>query len=246
MRRVQPSWPVVIRSGGSERRRDWPTIPVVMCLWRRPHLLERTLNQLLAQRSVHVELHLLNNNAAIRGRVDAIVARYRAHLCVDVVHGTNRLGCFGRFALARRIRGSFPFVVVIDDDQVFDEWFLRTLWDERARGGVCAAYARDWIGERYVDRCFPEPGEPAQYCGPGGMILDTRILDGPELMQCPERYYLVDDLWQSFVYGHVLRVPAFRASARVAMADRANDLWVHLYDRKDAVLQSLRREGWAV
>ncbi len=223
------------------------TVPVLMAVWQRVHLLERTLDRLAAQEGVSVDFYIVNNNPTVAAAVEQLASRFAPPLRVAVAHGDNALGCFGRWVHLARLRHRYPFLVVIDDDQVFDSRFLRTLWEDKVAGGIAACHAFAFDARRaYWEKRRLRPGERATYCGPGGMIIDSRLLDSRRLLACPQEYMMLDDLWLSHVVDHHLRAPMVRSSAMVTMTDRAGDTWWRLYDRKIAALETLRRSGWRV
>lgn len=224
-----------------------PTIPVMMCVWRRPHLLQRTFDQLAGQFRVKPHLYLWNNNIAVRDEVDRIVAENGHRLPVSVRHSPTNVGCFGRFIHAQPLIDKYPYFVVIDDDQRFDEPFLHTLWHEKVELGAVAAYARGFIrNDPYWSRTRLEPGEPATYCGPGGMIIDRRVLADKRLLKCPDKYWMMDDIWLSHLLHHRRRATVRKSSAVVEMTDGKNDTYHGLKSNKVEFLDALRDKGWKV
>ena len=180
-----------------------PRVPVVMCVWKRVNLLPVTLDLLCRQQGVEVDFYIWNNNAAAGSEVERFAASYRAWMSIEVRHSLTNVACIGRFWLAQELRRRYPFVVFIDDDQYFGETFLFKLWCERTLGGVTACHCRDFVpGKDYWNRTMPAPGEPAQYCGPGGMIMDARLLASKEFRKCPKASWIMDDIWLSHLLGH--------------------------------------------
>ena len=227
--------------------KDVPRVAVLMCVWRRLHLLPKTLQQLIDQQWVDIDLYLWNNNFTHMVELESIVARYRPYLKIDIWHSTTNVGCFGRFIYAHQLKQRYPFFVVIDDDQYFDDWFIRTLWDQRQVGGVTACHAFRFIQNRcYWERLRPEPFDAVNYCGPGGMIFDSQILRHASFFACPEKFRIMDDIWLSYVFNHLMRVPMKKSSASVKMIDSANDTFHSLRSKKSEFLTELRRQGWRV
>lgn len=223
-----------------------PSVPVMMCVWRRPHLLQRTIDQLAGQFHVQPRLYLWNNNRLLQEEIDRTIAENRHRLPIEVHHHHFNIGCFGRFMHAQPLLEQFPFFVIIDDDQQFDDDFLWKLWNDRIPGGVAASYARGFIrNEQYWERRDLEFGEKANYTGPGGMIIDARLLADPRLLQCPEEYWMCDDIWISYLLDHLIGAPMKRSSAVVKMTDIPNDTFHSLRQTKVDFLEELRRSGWA-
>jgi hypothetical protein len=223
------------------------SFPVIMSLWKRLPLLDRSLFQLAHQEGVRPTVYLLNNNPHVKQEVEKEVARYRSRLAIHVVHSDNSLSCFGRFVLARRIRNGSPFLFFIDDDQAFDRTFLRTLWHERTEGGITGCHAHRFRRSRdYWRKERSKAGRGADYCGPGGMIIDSRLLDQPALLRAPPEALIMDDIWLSYVANHVLKAPIRKSSAAVEMTDMAGDTWPTIHSKKIEFLEELRRRGWKV
>ena len=218
-----------------------------MCTWKRPHLFASTIRQLTTQRGVNARLHVWNNNPAIAGALDDFIGSNELPIPVSAVHSDRNIGSIARFHLARDRADGKKFVVFIDDDQEFNEGFLETLWSNRVTGGAVASYARTILrGKGYGQRGHPKPGDAVNYCGPGGMILDSSCLLVDELHEIPEDFWMFDDLWFSFVMHHVLRAPMYKGYASVRMIDLDNDTSRPRYAQKSAFLQYLRRRGWEV
>lgn len=227
--------------------KDVPRIAVFMCVWRRLNLLPKTLQQLIDQQWVSIDLYLWNNDIGQSINLETIVARYRPYINVDIQHSPTNVGCFGRFFYAYQLRQCYPFFVVIDDDQYFDDWFVRTLWDERQAGGVTACHAFRFIQNRsYWERLRADPLDEVSYCGPGGMILDSQLIEHPSFFACPDKFWIMDDIWLSYVFHHVMRVPMRKSSASIRMIDSANDTFHSLRNKKTEFLTELRRQGWKV
>jgi hypothetical protein len=218
-----------------------------MCVWKRIHLLPMTLQQLCRQIGVVVDFYIWNNNGSVVYKVEKIAATYRSDINIQIHHHPSNVACIGRFWLASRLRNRYPFVVFIDDDQQFNDTFLLTLWNERVSGGVAACHCLSFIkGEDYWTRTRPNPGDSATYCGPGGMIMDTRLLAHQELQTCHRNSWIMDDIWLSHFLGHKLGSPIVKSSAELVMIDRANDTFLGLRDKKRAYLDELRAKGWDV
>ena len=228
-------------------KRNFPRVAVVMCVWRRLHLLNRTLQQLIDQQWVHIDLFLWNNNFQKAIELESIASQYRPLLNIQIQHSRTNVGCFGRFYFAKQLRQRYPFFVVIDDDQYFDDWFIRQLWDEKQEGGVTGCHAFRFLNDQdYWKRLRPDPGDQVTYCGPGGMILDSKLLDHPSFFACPDQYWIMDDIWLSYAFNHVMQVPMRKASATVSMIDNVNDTYHSLRVMKTEFLTELRRQGWQV
>lgn len=105
-----------------------PTVPVVMCTWKRPENLVTTIATLKQQKGVKPHLYIWNNNLSIRKIVDDVVAG--TDLPVTVIHSESNVGGFGRFYYAKQLANTYPYIIFIDDDQLLEEDSLAVLWSE--------------------------------------------------------------------------------------------------------------------
>jgi hypothetical protein len=218
--------------------------PVVVCVWRRPHRLERTIAALAAQSHGPVRLCLWNNNPSLRDFVDRMAAQERG-IHVDVVHSARNVGGFGRFYLARRIADEHGLVVFLDDDQDPAADFLETLLGGFGPRTAASAWGYRFRGrERYADRYPARPGQRVKYCGTRGMVCDTSAFLEPAVFACPKRYWFVEDLWLSYVLDHLLAWPLFRSEAEIGSDADEHDQYRYLGPTKDRLFRYLVRRGW--
>ena len=159
-------------SGSRQEMREMgklAAVPVVMAVWRRVHLLERTLSRLSMQNGVRAELHMLNNNSDAQTEIEQIAARFRSRLDITIAHSNNKSSCFGRFLYMHQLRHEHPFIVVIDDDQLFDDHFLRTLCEDRIVGGIAAVHRLSFSEEKRLLAQATAARRPA-----GGLLRSGR------------------------------------------------------------------------
>lgn len=225
---------------------DGPVVPVVMCVWRRVAFLPATIAQLERQVGVRPELHLWVNNPEAADDARRIAAT--ATIPVAVTVSPQNIGGIGRFHAARELADHHPFVVFIDDDQVFDEHALRTLLHEARPGKIAAQYAFQLeCPHSYWQRRIPNPGDWVQYAGTGGMITDTAIFRDSRLFDCPERFSFVEDLWLSYFAEHELGWSLVRSAARFAQVEDGRNQWSAMpTDHKSAFVRHLVERGWQV
>jgi hypothetical protein len=224
-----------------------PVVPVVMCVWQRVEFLAATIAQLERQVGVRPELHLWVNNAAAADDARRIAGA--AAIPVHVTVSPENIGGIGRFHVARALAHAHPYVVFIDDDQVFDEHALRVLLDEAGPGRIAAQYAFQLeCPHSYWQRRLPKPGDPVQYAGTGGMIADSSIFADRRALACPDRFSFVEDLWLSYLAEHELGWTLVRSAARFKQVEDGRDQWTAMpSDFKSEFLRHLAAErGWQV
>lgn len=225
---------------------DGPVVPVVMCVWQRIGFLPATIAQLARQIGVRPELHLWVNNAAVADEARRMGAA--APIPVHVTVSPGNIGGIGRFHAARGLAGTHPYVVFVDDDQVFDPHALRVLLDEAGPGRIAAQYAFQLAcPHSYWQRRLPSPGDRVQYAGTGGMIADASIFADPRALACPERFSFVEDLWLSYVAEHEFDWTLVRSAAVFRQVEDGRDQWAAMpTDFKSEFLRHLVAQGWQV
>jgi len=182
---------------------DPAALPVVMCLWNRPHLLARTLADLAAQRDAPALRLLLWSN---RPENDAaFLSAVREHGATGAIasvefHSSRvNLGGIARFVVARHLapaRRSTPFVM-IDDDEAVSADFIRHLLDAYRPSGLAGLWAFEVV-QGYWDRRELPGGAEADYVGTGGSICDTRLVHQRGFFsRLPARFGFLEDIWAS-------------------------------------------------
>jgi hypothetical protein len=222
-------------------------IAVVMCVFRRPQRLGKTLEMLSAQRGCDVKLHIWNNNPDIQPEVDRAVAE--SSLSVAVRHSDRNIGGFGRFTFARELAARYDRVVMIDDDEDFTAYFLACLEREFKPHRIVAFWA--WILQdpnNYWDRTSPRRGGRVKYCGTGGLVCPTSIFMDDGLFDCPARYRFVEDLWLSYYAETVCGWKLYKTKyeENISLISDEHDLWPSISEVKQEFLHYLLERGWSL
>jgi len=212
---------------------------VIMCIYRRPHLLGRTLNDLKLQTNRPERIVLVNNNTELRDLVDRTIGQQ-----AEVVHNQQNEGGWARFVQARRLSADgLDRVVFIDDDMVLEPGFLAALSEDYRDDAVVGPYAFEFHPpfDDYWARTRVPVGAEAHYVGTCGMIAPTRIFDHPGMDECPMSFRMVEDLWLSAFCRDVLGMRLVRSRAALS-APEGNDehaLWPRLISTKSEMLRWL-------
>jgi glycosyltransferase involved in cell wall biosynthesis len=209
-----------------------PTVHIVMCCWKRAHVLADQLRSLSAQTlASRMHLHLLNNNAAMQAEFERIVDECcrESTLKVTLSHFDNAHFGFERFLYVRdRLIPSclLDYCIMIDDDQQFnDARWIERLWSTKAPCTYLSWYCKAWkprrdgqqldywagssIGYRECYNGLTPSGSPARfhYGGTGGSVVDAAIFLPASSLFRLERCRLsvlnLEDLWLSFVVTHL-------------------------------------------
>lgn len=222
------------------------TIPVIMCVWRRPERLDETIRLLERQGGPSVELHVWNNNRRAAARVESALSG-SSLLARSVTHSAANVGGFGRFYLARELAERHPFVIFIDDDVTFPPTMTRELAAEFREASISSFWAFRLLSRsNFWSRDAAQPGERADYCGTGGMVVDTRVFLEPALFACPRRFWFVEDLWLSYFAAHVLGWTLRKSAVPFELTNDGFDQYHYLGRTKSRLVRHLVREGWCL
>ena len=240
-------------------------IHVVMCVWKR-RTLERIIAQLNEQTvASRVVLHVINNNAQ-----DADFASYARGACasskpqqlrVRYYESAHNLFGYARFLLVRRLlcEGAdfMPYVMFIDDDQLFEPSFAESMYARAAPNTMTAWHGRSFkrgVAANVIDYwkdIMPKSQTLTEYdygatCG---CVIDTCFFRSPAVFRCPVRYRNIEDLWLSFVVvslhgGKVFRYsePTIKNCEKTYKDEFAQFLKLH--DQKTELLRQMCSFGY--
>lgn len=191
---------------------------VVMCLWKRLHYLDNTIQYLIDQNiNKMINLCIWNNNIDEKDRINTIINKYDNSNKINIVinHSTENIGGIGRFVLTKYIcetQYNFEHVIFIDDDQIFDNDCFDILLDK-----VKPDASYHWSGKKfYKDRgywnCYsniwPKLRDDInienfdenylEYGGTGFMIINTECFMMEHFYNFNEKYKFIEDLWMSY------------------------------------------------
>lgn len=214
------------------------SLPVVMATWQRIQSLPRTIEALSNQKSAKPVLFLWNNNKKARKKIDEIIKN--SNLPISVRHSSNNIGGFGRFYLARELADHYDKVIFIDDDQFPEEDYLNNLTKEFESKTIKSQWAFSFPNSKnYWHKQLVDKGQEADYCGTGGMIVDTSIFKEKEVFKCPKRYWFVEDLWLSFIAKHRYNWRLMRSITDLEIQEDGKDQFVKMIELKTHFLMYL-------
>ncbi|GAA1446678.1 glycosyltransferase family 2 protein [Leifsonia poae] len=181
-------------------------VPVIMCLWNRPARFDAIVRMIAGQQLDRpLRLILWNNGPAHQAeyerRLAALAESFEgtAH-AVELIRSPANIGGVARFVVARRLwldglRGPF---IMLDDDQLVGPDFAATMLAEYEPRTIAAWWAFGNHGSHWK-RSELEPGEPADYAGTGGAIVDLDLVADPSFFELPPRFLMLEDQWMTFV-----------------------------------------------
>ncbi len=178
---------------------------VVMCLWKRPELIDDILNHVDSQTRVKpLRLILWNNNLETSDWNRERIGEFRpngALQSVEYVDSPTNLMGMARFVSTRNAllaghKGST--VITLDDDEDIPDDFFATLIERGGSDRVAGWWACLIHGTYWERTELLEDRAEANYVGTGGAIWPARIVDDMTFFTTiPSRFRTIEDLWAS-------------------------------------------------
>ena len=216
-------------------------IAVVMCTYRRPEKLHKTLTQLAAQRYKGFDLHIVNNNPEIADIVDA--EAHNSVLHVDVQHNDENHGSYARIEKMVELRDRYDWFMTLDDDMVFGPGLLQGWVDQITPDVVYSFGGWRFIGNYWQRERVPV-GEVAPYLWGGNMFLPSDAMRDDGVLDLHQDYWMCEDLWLSYYLDHVLGYYLIVGCADIRIEEDAKDTYYGIRNRKVILLDELRARGW--
>jgi hypothetical protein len=219
-------------------------IPVVVCMWKRQYRLDSIL-RMLARQSVRCDVYLWNNDPTQQDAIERTVAdAENAPDRVFLATSPANVGGFGRFFWAAQIAADYPYVVFVDDDEIVDDHSISTFASEFAPGTIRSAWAFRFTQRHNYWRRRPVGiGEPAKYCGTGGMVCDTAIFRDERLFRCRDEYWFCEDIWLSYLASTAFGWRLSKSAAEVGWLLDDAAQFPGLHRRKSQFFRFLNRTG---
>jgi len=182
-------------------------IAIIMCMWKRLEKLEEfTLKGLQSQTEKDFTLYIWNNNPDNVDGIAKILNMYK-DLDINVVHSPKNIGGFGRFEMAKLVADKHDIIIMIDDDQKFNNKMVEIFVDEYDNNALKSRWTWRFGGNTYTHRGrIEDGGKSVHYCGTGGLVAPSWIFKTPEVFQIPQQFLFVEDLWLSYVCDAILGI----------------------------------------
>lgn len=214
---------------------------VIMCTYNRIHRLQRTIDLLKKQTVNNFDFHICNNNPDHKSVVDGLCEN-NPDTVTTVKHSIN-VGGIARFIRAKEIAGQVEKVIFIDDDQDFKSTLIEDMTDCYENNTINSWWG--WtVGNNYMHRQrVYDTTRQADYCGTGGMIIDSNIFKTLDLSSVPEEYAFIEDLWLSFVARYEYNYKLYGRDFPIVNIDDRQDQWRRItLNRKNQFLHYLRNK----
>lgn len=225
---------------GKHRKTD---VAVIICTWKRLDQIAMTLDCLDKQtmeKNRSISLFIWNNNCRDRHKLTNTISSYRPNGAlrnIELYNSFVNIGGFGRFYIARLLHNRFKHVIFIDDDELLPKDFVTKAEKFRKPQTIASHWAFN-TKSSYWDRAPVAEGKDANYCGTGGMIVDSSIFMKNELFRCPIKYWFVEDLWLSF-FAKNLGWKLTKFQVDISFIEDDKNQYQRIVDKKEKFYQYL-------
>jgi hypothetical protein len=172
---------------------------VIMCTYKRFKNLRGTYNNLSNQTNKDFDFYICENSGNdphILNTTKKSLSLFNYNVFIEEYN--NKYSIFSRFHLARDLaKQGYEIIVFIDDDQIIPEGFIQDCYNQYEEGTVKSFYAHLVVGD-YWNKEPLSHHEEGNYVGGGGLLCSSKLFLEDKLFDCPEEYWILDDLWLSY------------------------------------------------
>lgn len=217
----------------------YKNIAIVMCTWKRTVVLHRTLKLLDIQSNKDFDLFIWNNNINKSQEIQDTVKMYNIN--ISIINSKVNVGGIGRFYYARLLYKNYEKIIFIDDDQIFDNNFIKDFNNIYKKKTITSWFAWKLNGSYFNRRRVTSVGD-CDYCGTGGMMIDATIFQDEKLFNIPEKYKFVEDLWLSYYAKYVHNYNLFGCAIYMKIIEDNNDQYHNLKKIKEELYTHLEHK----
>jgi GT2 family glycosyltransferase len=217
-----------------------PNIAIVMCTWKRVSRLKETLNLLSNQTYKNIKLHIWNNNFLEKDNIQNII-KESPNLKIEVFNSEKNVGGIGRFLYAKKIANEYSQIIFIDDDQVFNNKFVEDFSKMYFPKSIISWFGWKMNGS-YYNRTRINNFTECDYCGTGGMLIDSSIFLDDRLYDIPKEYTFIEDLWLSYFAKYEHSYKLIGCNIDLKIIEDGNDQYVNLKKLKEAFYTFLEKK----
>ena len=174
-------------------------VAVILCVFVRLENLEMTLNKIKDQTNKDFDFYICDNSNKEQ-KVIGLIKKHTPNLGVNlsIKSYKNEFKQFSRFLLARDLaEDGYEKIIFFDDDEILPLTFIDECLTQYEPGTVKTFWAHK-INKIYKKKIKLKNDEIGNYAGTGGLICDSSIFLNEDFFDCPEEYWIIDDLWLSF------------------------------------------------
>ena len=168
-----------------------------MCTYIRFENLKTTLGCIERQTNQDFDFYIVDNSnrhTKLLGYLD----KFGNGMKISVHNYHNEFKQFARFLLARDLaEEGYEKIIFIDDDEIIPDTFIQECHDQYEPDAVKTFWGH-MVEKIYNKKIKLEKNEQGNYAGTGGLICHSSLFLNDDFFDCPEQYWIIDDLWLSF------------------------------------------------
>ena len=168
-----------------------------MCTYIRFENLKTTLGCIERQTNQDFDFYIVDNSnrhTKLLGYLD----KFGNGMKISVHNYHNEFKQFARFLLARDLaEEGYEKIIFIDDDEIIPDTFIQECHDQYEPDAVKTFWGH-MVEKIYNKKIKLEKNEQGNYAGTGGLICHSSLFLNDDFFDCPEEYWIIDDLWLSF------------------------------------------------
>ena len=170
---------------------------LIMCTYIRFENLQTTLECVRKQTNKDFDFYIVDNSNK-HEKLLGYLKKFGKDINVKVYDYQNEFKQFARFLLARDLaEQGYEKIIFIDDDEIIPDTFVQECHDQYDPNSIKTFWGH-MVEEIYNKKIKLEKNEYGNYAGTGGLICHSSLFLNDDFFDCPEEYWIIDDLWLSF------------------------------------------------
>jgi glycosyltransferase involved in cell wall biosynthesis len=168
-----------------------------MCTYIRFENLSATLACINNQTDKDFDFYIVDNSNQ-NEKLLKYLDKFKGNLNISVHNYSNDFKQFARFLLARDLaEDGYEKIIFIDDDEIIPNTFIEECHKQYDDACVKSFWAHR-VNSRYKRKIKIEKEELGNYAGTGGLVCSSKLFLNEDFFDCPEEYWIIDDLWLSY------------------------------------------------
>ena len=170
---------------------------LIMCTYIRFENLKTTLGCIERQTNKDFDFYIVDNSNR-HEKLLGYLKKFDNGMNIGVHRYNNEFKQFSRFLLARDLaEQGYEKIIFIDDDEIIPNTFIQECYDQYEEDCVKSFWAH-MVEDRYTRKIKLEKNEIGNYAGTGGLVCSSKLFLNEDFFDCPEEYWIIDDLWLSY------------------------------------------------
>ena len=168
-----------------------------MCTYIRFENLNTTLACINNQTNKDFDFYIIDNSGQ-NEKLLKYLDKFKGNLSISIHNYANDFKQFARFLLAKDLaEDGYEKIIFIDDDEIIPNTFIEECHSQYDESCVKSFWAHR-VNSKYKRKIKVEKEEVGNYAGTGGLICSAKLFLNEDFFDCPEEYWIIDDLWLSY------------------------------------------------